>query len=477
MKKIHIDSLQINKPLPDKILDKSGKILYAKGVIIDKQKLDALRKKNIINVYLRTDSDEDFNKLLDIGEMNEFDIQEDDPKEALENGGKIGIILKKPPPPPQERLPADEVLPLLKNIENGERGIAQLLETVPVKNLEESLSQAVERPVRPDGPALEDKAREKSVGERSLEYKRQISETYKTALDQAKYLLLTLRNGKSVIMEDILNVIDSFIQTFLNDKHMLLNLANIKCHFNDDYFFSHSINVSLLAISLGASQGFSENQIQEIGMAGFLHDIGTLMIPDSIRFKKDNLTDDEKLEIKKHPIIGIHLLEKIRRLPSSVCFVAYQHHERENRQGFPKARSGRLIHKYSKIIAVADVYESLTSTRPYRKRLIPYKAMEYLLNNVRQGLLDALSVKKYLEYTSLFPVGSLVRLSDNSIAKVVKPNSKLSAKPLLSKIISPDNRVIPDGKSEVVDLAEETRLNVIEAIDNRTVDTDVMHGF
>jgi len=96
-----------------------------------------------------------------------------------------------------------------------------------------------------------------------------------------------------------------------------------------------------------------------------------LLIPKKIRFKEGCLTEAEWFEIQKHPILGLHLLEKIDRLPESIPFIAYQTHERENGKGYPTQRSSRLIHKFAKVITIADVFEALSSPRKYREGNIP----------------------------------------------------------------------------------------------------------
>jgi HD-GYP domain-containing protein (c-di-GMP phosphodiesterase class II) len=201
------------------------------------------------------------------------------------------------------------------------------------------------------------------------------------------------------------------------------------------------------------------------------------MIPDEIRFKKDPLTRDEIFEVQKHPMIGIHLIEKIKGLPEIAQLICYQTHERENRQGYPKQRSGRLIHEYAKIVSVADVYESLTSERPYRPGQVPYKAMEFVLKSVKQGWFNSDIVKFFLEYASLFPVGSLVKLNTGETAKVIRSNASQYSRPVVSVIIGADNKLLPPDQVRSVNLLSSGDTKIIQAIDNAKLNIEVMYGF
>ncbi|MFH0919239.1 MAG: HD domain-containing phosphohydrolase, partial [Fibrobacterota bacterium] len=173
----------------------------------------------------------------------------------------------------------------------------------------------------------------------------------------------------------------------------------------------------------------------------------------------------------------IHLIERIKGIPEVSQFICYQSHERENREGYPKQRNGRLIHDYAKIVSVADVYESLTAERPYRTALVPYKAMEYILKAVKMGFFNAEIVKYYLEYTSLFPVGSLVKLTTGEIGKVIRPNTGQYARPAISVIIDRNNRLLSDSEIRSYDLSVSHDVKILQAIDNNKLNIEVMKGF
>lgn len=471
MKEVKIKDLKPGDAAQCDYFDRDGKILIKQGAVINETLLNAITRRNITRFYIQEEG-EDIKKLLSIKvpDLEDLDFEES------EAGAESDAA------PPVEKivipvLPIEKVLPSLGAIKKGEEGIRQILETRAVKSVDEALEkEKIPLSVAPVGAAIDSFAREMKPDERTVAYKKETVGTYENAVNETKNLLLSIRNGTLFDGGRIVNLVKTFVRTFLNDKHMLLNLANGRTQ-EQDYLFAHSVNVTLIAISIGASRGFDKDQILEIGVGALLHDAGAMLIPGEIRFKAEPLTKDEQYEIQKHPMLGIHLIEKIKSLPAAVPYICYQSHERENRQGYPKQRNGRLIHDYAKIVAVADVYDSLTSPRPYRAAVIPYKAMESILRSVKEGYFNSDTAKYYLEYTSLFPVGSLVRLSTNEIAKVVRPNRTHYSRPVVSVIIGADNALLREDQIRTVDLLASKDKAIVQAVDNSKLNIGIMHGF
>ena len=182
--------------------------------------------------------------------------------------------------------------------------------------------------------------------------------------------------------------------------------------------------------------------------------------------------------MQKHSVFGLHMIEKVSHLPESAAYIAYQTHERENGLGYPRQRSGRFIHNYSKIVQVADVFESLSSPREYRLAYMPYQAMEIIIKMSVKNLLSSDYVKAFVSYMSLFPVGSLVELSDHNIAKVIQANEFHFTKPLVSVIADNSGALLPRNKIYQVDLARDVSLQIIRAVEwTQVPDVDLMRGF
>jgi hypothetical protein len=147
-------------------------------------------------------------------------------------------------------------------------------------------------------------------------------------------------------------------------------------------------------------------------------------------------------------------------------------------QGYPKQRNGRFIHNYSKIVQIADVFESLSAPREYRTAYIPYRAMEILIKMSRKNLLANEYVKAFITYMSLFPVGSLIEISDHTIGKVVHANELHFTKPIVSIITDAKGSLLPRENIYQVDLCKNQALQIIRAVEsNHLPGLDIMHGF
>src|SRR5512133_315966 len=458
MNPISLSILQIGKMTEREYYSADGEMLIAKGVNFSRQHFDTLQRRKIDTIYMKDDEeDSELNKILNADFKSFSDLGIDDSLENHEADFCGGLNN-----------------PELSGIKTGKDGLEQLMTSSKVLAIDASLQEQSRSDV-PVGIALKSRAAEKKASERTDEYRFKMSSTYEESVDRVKFILTKLAEGESVSNENIRFVVNRLIEIYLNDKNLLLNLATIK-PLDPDYIFNHSLNVCILSINIAAAAGYSEQQVLEIGIGGLLHDVGMLLIPKKIRMKKGRLEEAEWFDIQKHPMFGLHLLEKIDRLPSAVPFIAYQTHERENGKGYPKQRSSRLIHNYAKVVAVADIYEAFSSPRIYREGNIPYKAMETLIKMAKQGLLCGDYVKAFLEYSSLFPIGSIVELSNGCLARVVKANGTSFAKPVVYVYIDAAGNRLPKDQAFEVDLAKNTTVQIVKA-HSLTLRDDVMLGF
>ena len=144
------------------------------------------------------------------------------------------------------------------------------------------------------------------------------------------------------------------------------------------------------------------------------------------------------------------MMKEMRSVTNRSAFIAYQMHERNNGQGYPRRLEGHRIHFLSKLAAVADAYVGLVSPRPYRPALLPYYAMESMLKGVRSGLFDAAAVRALLDTLSLFPCGSYVQLSDGRIGRVIRSNRDQYTLPVVEARLADDLYAAP----EVINLVE-----------------------
>lgn len=459
MLEIQLSMLQQGQLIDHELYDKDGNVIFQKGIRVSKEYLESLKQRDISTLFLMDDfQDKELEKILST-EFKSFDNID----AAINESDSTSIPNIIP-----------EVFSEIKSVKGGKSGLIQLLDSKKCENLDKIISQGTDD--KPVGIPLKKNLKEAQTGKREETVKLQFKTSYENALEHTKILLDNLAAGTSVSLASIRHITGQLIQSFLSDKDFLLNLSTIKATAGD-YVYNHSLNTSILAINIAAAYGFNEQQVVEIGMGALLHDVGMLLVPPEIRFKKERVTEDEWYEIQKHPILGIHILERIEKLPPAVTVPAYQSHERENGKGYPKQRSSRLIHPFAKITAIADVFEALTAPRAYRIANIPYKAMELVIKMTKQGLLSGEHVKSLLEYSSLFPVGSLVELSNGYIAKVIQSNGTSFAKPTVCVLSVNNTSLLPKEKRYIEDLSRNTSLQIVKANPNTTDLVDLMCGF
>jgi HD-GYP domain-containing protein (c-di-GMP phosphodiesterase class II) len=437
-----------------------GDLLLSKGVAVKQHHIDALRRRNVLHLWYRDSAEEDeISRLLsaDIKSLDKLELDDAAPAFAAEPPGAMA-------------------LPAFKNIRPGAEGVAQLARSARARDLDDRLQRGETRDT-PSGPALNESATRMSVDQRTESYKTEVSSSYREALATTRSLLISIANGERTDGAIARSVSERFVRTFLNDRDILMNISMIQST-QQEYIFHHSLNVCLLSINIAAAYGYSHDQVVEIGIGALLHDVGMLLAPSEIRLKEGRLTQDEWFEIQKHPIMGLHLLESVTRLPDSAPFVAYQAHERENGKGYPKRRSGRFLHAFARIVQIADVFEALCAPRAYRPPKMPYKAMEMIIKMTRQGLAPGQFVKAFLSYASLFPVGSFIELNDHRIARVVAAHPTSYAKPTVSVMLDASGNRLTAKDIYQVDLAADTSVQVLRALDAAALPgVSLMEGF
>ena len=215
------------------------------------------------------------------------------------------------------------------------------------------------------------------------------------------------------IRETIMNV----IRDILSDGDVMYNMMDLKNY--DDYTYFHSVNVATLAAVLGVRYGLSEYELKVLTTGALLHDIGKKFVKADVLNARRPLTEEEKRMVLQHPKLGYEFLKRNYDFDPDVCEGVLGHHEWYNGEGYPLRRSGENISIYARIIKVADVYDAMTSKRPYHDALSPSDAVEYIMA-MNESEFDPAIVDIFLKWVAVYPVGCEVELSDGRHAVVVK---------------------------------------------------------
>lgn len=190
----------------------------------------------------------------------------------------------------------------------------------------------------------------------------------------------------------------------------------------EDYLPHHSICVAVYAVAIGMRLGMADSQLTNLAMAGLLHDIGKTCLAPSILMKKEALTPEEYEQIKRHPEEGYAMLKSNPRIPAAVLEGILHHHENINGTGYPTGQSENSISLIARILHVADVYDAIMSTRPYKKGMSGADALNYLIGG-KMILFDTQIVDAFLEISIPYPTGCEVLLSNKHKAQVVKQST------------------------------------------------------
>jgi HD-GYP domain-containing protein (c-di-GMP phosphodiesterase class II) len=235
--------------------------------------------------------------------------------------------------------------------------------------------------------------------------------------------------GLAKNLTQLQDCVENIVSGLLKHKSVLMFLNNI--NFTSDYLFMHSVNVGLFSIVIGIAMKLPYEELCILGMGGLLHDFGKTRINKRILDKQCELTMAEFLEVKEHSSIGYNILKFDTTLDYRIMFMALQHHERCDGSGYPWGISKTQIHPLARIVAVADVYDALTTDRVYRSRLTSMDAME-IINASNKIHFDVDVLKAFNEVAIPYHIGDNVKLNTGVDGKVVRLNSSNLIRPLIS---------------------------------------------
>lgn len=284
-----------------------------------------------------------------------------------------------------------------------------------------------------------------TVGEKVIVSKK----TQVVAFKAVSNMIHAVRAGHGIDIKQTQEVSEKLVEEVLQAPDAIMNLMDIKSF--DDYTFTHNINVATICLLIGQALGLSREDMNDLGAGGMLHDVGKLKIPLSILNKDGKLTDQEFAEMKSHPTYGYEILSKSKGISERARMIALQHHEKFQGGGYPKRLKGTEISLFARICAVADVYDALTTDRPYRVAMSPYEAMK-ILNSGIDNHFDPKILTAFIRKFSLYPAGSLVGLNDGSYALVLKNNP--------GSVIRPVIKIVKDSGGRF--LKERVEINLLE---------------
>jgi putative nucleotidyltransferase with HDIG domain len=283
---------------------------------------------------------------------------------------------------------------------------------------------------------------------KSIQYE-SFLEDYHKSITVMKDIILDLTTGRplnTLCIDELSKLIKSKID---QATHITDCLRVIKS--SDEYTYTHCINTAFYSMIIAKWMRLTEGEIEKAIKAGLLHDIGKTQVATDILNKKGILTREEFDIIQKHTILGYGILNDIDDIDIEIKHAVLLHHERIDGSGYPLSASPKHINIYARIVAVADVFDAMTSDRVYKKRATPFDVFE-MLNTVGIGIFDTSVIHAFLKNMAYQFVGSNVLLNDGRTGKVVYVPPQ--------DIISP----VINVKSEFIDLSQQEELKVVSLL-------------
>jgi len=287
----------------------------------------------------------------------------------------------------------------------------------------------------------------------SVKYKdiafKQLKERYNKNVLAVKEILNDLSKGKNVSIEKINLVSNSLYEPIDSEYYVVRCLSELKSV--DDYTFIHSINVSMYAMLLGKWLLLPQSKIVDLIHAGLLHDVGKTKISNLILNKKGKLEIGDFQQIKKHPIYSFEIIKSIEGVSAESKDAVLKHHEREDKSGYPSGVGGSEMSICSKVIAITNFYDSITSERAYRKRVNPFEAFE-IIQGQAMTKFDIHIVNTFLSNIATCYIGSKILLSNGQTGEIVYVPPQVITKPIISI------------NSEYFDLSKDNKVKIVKML-------------
>ncbi|MFZ4859239.1 MAG: HD-GYP domain-containing protein [Desulfuromonadaceae bacterium] len=272
-------------------------------------------------------------------------------------------------------------------------------------------------------------------------------EMYNRAVTALRTVCREIERGRIPGSAQVVQVVDQMAEIIMQEPLALLGLAMIRDY--DNYTFTHSINVGVLAMSLGAALGLDARSVRDLGIAGQLHDIGKTMVPKTILNKPGKLSSTEFDEMKRHPELGSNIIKEMEGLAPHLSSIVLGHHLHYNRSGYPEWANKLPFDQLIDIIAVADTYDAMTTLRVYQHPINPKKAlndMKAMTNTILAGAV----VDRFVAMMGVYPVGTLVRLDTNEVAIVYRPNPLNENAPLVRVLFEENGKRLRAPREQVL---------------------------
>ncbi len=277
------------------------------------------------------------------------------------------------------------------------------------------------------------------------------------------------RLGNVPRAKEAIEIVQSMSELILADKNALLGLTMIQDH--DEYTFNHCVNVGILSLALGDTLKLQGKTLNDVGLAGFLHDVGKTYIPRETVTKPGKLGEQEWEVMKKHPLYSSEIVCQMEGMSERAITIVLYHHTQYNLKGYPSLTKGKEQPPGSRVVAIADCYDSMTTLRPYQRRFDPKETLEIMMKMVGKHF-DPKFFKAFIKTLGIYPIGTLVRLDTNEVGLVVRINPDDPNRPTVKILYDPEGRELKEPQEvSLTELDAHTgspRRSIVTTVDSVT---------
>ncbi|MDD3719601.1 MAG: HD-GYP domain-containing protein [Actinomycetota bacterium] len=307
---------------------------------------------------------------------------------------------------------------------------------------------------------------------REIKERHSAREEYFDAVDVIRELADQVLSDRRLSVSKANRVVGVMLNRVGENRSAVLGLATMKNY--DEYTSFHSVNVLILSLALGSMLPLDRSALMILGTGALLHDLGKITIPQSVLKKSGPLTSQEWEMMKAHPVKGADILMAQPGVHLLSVMVAYEHHARYDLSGYPDVKGKERIGLFSRIVEVCDVYDAMTSARPYQKARTPDQAMRVLVKDMGTAF-DPLLVKVFIDMMGLFPVGTMVRLATGEVGVIYEPGENDALWPRVKVIRDAEGGEVEPRIVDLVYLKDkigETGQAILEALHPETLGID-----
>jgi len=254
----------------------------------------------------------------------------------------------------------------------------------------------------------------------------------KRGKEQVEKMFGEARLGRAIDAESCAPLVQEISDSVIRNPGAIVSLARLKTQ--DDYSYMHSVAVCALMVALGRELGFDEEQCRTAGTAGLLHDVGKALMPLEILNKPGKLTDAEFDVMRSHPMRGYELLMEAHGADPAAIEVCLHHHERFDGGGYPHKLSNDQLNQLVRMSSICDVYDAITSDRPYKNGWDPADSIGQMAS--WKGQFDSTIFATFVKSVGIYPTGSLVRLKSERLAVVIEQNPAALTTPVVRVFFS-----------------------------------------